>query len=266
VTDQRLADRELAWKRKPALRAIYTDIYARMAAHCLPGQTVEVGGGSSGFKEFAPRTIVTDVLFARWLDLVADAACLPFRPRTVANIVMFDVLHHIEFPRRFFEDAARILVPGGRIVMAEPAITVASWPFYRFFHPEPLSMQADPLASRSPSSARDPFDANQAIPTLLFGRDRQRFIATFPTLSIRSVTRLSLFAYPLSGGYRRWSLVPSSWVRPLLRIEDRLLPMVGSLMAFRMLVVIQCSGDPPPRSATAPPAVRVHSLPTAWVV
>jgi hypothetical protein len=33
--------------------------------------------------------------------------------------------------------------------------------------------------------------------------------------------------------------MPSSWVNPLLRVEELLLPLLGHLMAFRLLVVLE---------------------------
>jgi hypothetical protein len=54
-----------------------------------------------------------------------------------------------------------------------------------------------------------------------------------------SVRHLSLFAYPLSGGYRRWSLVPAFLVRPVLLAEDALLALLGPAMAFRLLVFME---------------------------
>ena len=62
-----------------------------------------------------------------------------------------------------------------------------------------------------------------------------------PELSLRSVALLSLFAYPLSGGFRPWSLIPRRGVAPMLRIEDHLAPMLGQLMAFRLFVVLERS-------------------------
>jgi SAM-dependent methyltransferase len=152
---------------------------------------------------------------------------------------MFDVLHHIEFPRAFFTEAARVLSPGGRIVMVEPAITMASWPFYRLVHPEPVNMAEDPLRDGRPEPGRDPFEANQAFPTLLATRHRQRFAALFPRLDLARVEWLSLFAYPLSGGFRPWSAIPAGMVGELLRVEAALAPWLGRLLGFRMLMVIE---------------------------
>jgi hypothetical protein len=51
--------------------------------------------------------------------------------------------------------------------------------------------------------------------------------------------RVSLLAYPLSGGFRSWNLVPAAAVAPLLRLEERVAPRLGRLAGFRLLLVIE---------------------------
>jgi len=237
--DPRLAEHRRQWEGKPVLRAIYTDLYRRMAARLAPGRSLEVGGGSGNLKAFAPEVVATDLLEVPWLDAVADAQALPFSDASFENIVLFDVLHHLARPRAFFEEAARILGKGGRLVMVEPAITPLSGLFYRFLHPEPVALRVDPLADQETGPARDAFEANQAIPTLLFGRQRPAFQQAFPQFRVSETAFLSLFAYPLSGGFRPWSLIPAGAVPTVLRIEDGLLPLLGPLMGFRMLIVLE---------------------------
>ena len=116
-----------------------------------------------------------------------------------------------------------------------------SWVFYRLFHPEPVNMDADPFTVGVQNAAKDPFDANQAIPTLLFDRYRQRFEARFPDLKIVRFERFSFFAYPLSGGFRSWSLIPAHLVKPLLILERRLSLVLGPWMSFRLFVVLENS-------------------------
>ena len=237
--DARTGDNRDAWRAKPALRLVYHDLYRRMAARLVPGRTLEVGGGGGNLKEFAPDVISTDISPAPWLDAVCDAQDLPFAVASFANIVLFDVLHHMARPDAFFTAAGRVLVPGGRIVMVEPAITPVSRIVYGLFHPEPVDMSADPLAPGPLASGGDPWDANQAIPTLLFRRKARAFRDAFPDFDVLAVERLSLFVYPLTGGYSGPALVPAGLVPALLRIEDALCPLLGPLMAFRLLVVLQ---------------------------
>ena len=174
VDGTRSHDARDAWTRKPSLRAVYTDLYQRIAARCVPGVILEVGGGSGNFKDYAPDTISTDIVAAPWLDAVADASRLPFADGAISNIVLFDVLHHIEFPVQFLDEANRVLRPGGRIIFSEPAITPISNLFYTHMHPEPVDMKADIFAVGKPDSRTrsvrcqpghsDPDDAPPARP------------------------------------------------------------------------------------------------------
>ncbi len=116
---------------------------------------------------------------------------------------MVDVLHHVEFPVAFFREVERVLRRGGRVLMVEPAITWGSTLFYRLLHQEPVRTSADPLIDGKPTSGRDPYDSNQAIPTLLATRDRERFHKLFPGLRIARVDWFSFAAYPLSGGFQQ---------------------------------------------------------------
>lgn len=234
-----LDEQRLRWAAKPQLRTIYADYYRQLVYSCKSGSTLEVGGGSGNLKAYAGDVISTDIVAAPWLDAIADAQALPFASSSLGNVVGVDVLHHIERPCRFLTEVQRVLQPGGRLVMLEPAITPLSWLFYRFLHPEPLMLSADPLGDGALDPGRPPFDANQAIPTLLFGRHRQRMERMFPLLRVVELRYLSLIAYPLSGGFRRWSLIPAAIVAPLLRLEQSLAPVLGRLMAFRLFVVME---------------------------
>jgi SAM-dependent methyltransferase len=227
------------WKSKPVLRAIYTDYYRRILAECRPGRSLEIGGGSGNLKDYKSDVVSTDIVPSPWLDAAADAQALPFADSSFANIVVVDVLHHIQWPRRFLAEATRVLQPGGRLILLEPAITPVSWLAYKFLHPEPLQMDANPLAEGKVDPERDPFDANSAIPSLLFGRYIKQFKSAFPQLRIVKMDRLSYIAYPLSGGFRSWSLIPVAMVDKVLGIERMLAPILAPLMAFRLFVAVQ---------------------------
>ncbi len=237
--DPKTLENKLQWDRKPVLRAIYRDLYERITAVQRPGLTLEIGGGSGIFKLFAPSTLSMDIRPAPGVDLVADAQKLPLPAGSVANIVLFDVLHHIEFPALFLAEAERVLRPGGMVIMIEPAVTWASWPVYHFVHEETVALGADPLAEGVPDPQRAPFDANIAIPSLILGRHRTRFETRFRSFRLRQLEWLSCFAYPLSGGFQPWSLMPLYLLRPVLWIEDRLPRFLCRRLAFRLFAVIE---------------------------
>jgi SAM-dependent methyltransferase len=237
-----LEDHREIWQRKPVLKAIYQDFYDRIVKCSVAGTTLEIGGGTGNLKDYLPQVISTDIIPSPWVDCVCDAQALPLRNNSLSNIVAIDVLHHIERPIRFFQEATRLLRPGGRIILLDPAITPLSWFFYHFFHEEPVILKCNPLEDGPPSPNRKPFDANQAIPTLLFGGFKDKFLIAFPDLKIVESSLMSLWCYPLSGGFKPWSLIPSFAVKPLLKFEKKMERYLGWLFGFRLIVVLEKQG------------------------
>ena len=240
--ERQFSHREI-WAAKPVLREVYCDLYRRIAAECVPGPTIEVGGGSGNFKAHAPAVLSFDIVAEPWLDFVADAQALPLKPASVSNIVMLDVLHHIQYPARFLREAARVLRPGGRVICVEPGISPLSGVLYRALHEEPVDMSVDPLADGELDPMRDPYVGNQAIPTLLATKYRVRMAALQPDLPLASVRWLSLVAYPLSGGFKKWSLLTPGLARLLIRLERQVEPRLGRLCAFRIMLTFERLGE-----------------------
>ena len=238
--DQRQLTHRDLWERKQTLRLLYRDFHRRLIESCPPGRVLDIGSGTAHIKDFRPDIISTDILSFPGIDVVADAHRLPFPEGFFAGVVMLDVLHHLERPIEFLREASRVLKPGGCLVMIEPAMTTLARRFYDHFHAEPVDMNADPFADVTINPDRDPFDANQAVPTLLFATPAacRRVEAVIPSLRVQSVEWLSLFAYPMSGGFQKWSLIPAALVGPMLALEEKMPQAVRRLIAFRMMVVL----------------------------
>ncbi len=238
MSEELLQQHKIIWEQKQILRTLYTGWYEEIVAQLAPGQTLELGGGSGNLKEFAPDVVSTDIVALPWLDAVADAQNLPFTNQSFDNIVLFDVLHHIENVTLFFNEALRVLRPGGRVAMMEPYISLASWPIYHFFHPEPVNFNQNPLDWIEPSPDRKPFDANQAFATILFERQYSLFQKRYPQFIKRHHRRMSFLAYPLSGGFNKPSLLPMKLLEAVLILE-KALSCMSHFLAFRILVVLE---------------------------
>jgi len=239
--DQRQLVHREVWEKKATIRLLYRDFHRRLLESISGGPVLDIGGGTAHVKDFRQDIVTTDILSFPGIDVVADAHRLPFADGFFAGVVMLDVLHHLERPIVFLEEAARMLKPSGRLAMIEPAMTPLARRFYERFHEEPVDMTADPFAPVVINPARDPFDANQAIPSLLFAKQeaRRRVEATVPSLRVLEVRWLSLFAYPLSGGFQPWSLMPSALVHPMLSLEEMVPDVIRRQFAFRMMIVLE---------------------------
>jgi len=239
--DQRQVIHHALWQKKNAVRLLYRDFHRQLLDACPEGPVLDIGSGTAHIKEFRRDIVSTDILTFPGIDVVADAHRLPFADQTFAGVVMLDVLHHLERPIDFLKEASRVLRPGGCLAMMEPAMTTLARRFYDRFHAEPVDMRADPFATVEINPDRDPFDANQAIPSLLFTTSaaRRRLEHTIPSFRVRSVDWQSLFAYPMSGGFQEWSLIPGALVGPMLALERGIPGAIRRHLAFRMMVVLE---------------------------
>ncbi len=227
-----------AWEGKAVLRAVYAAYHHRIRQACRAGRTLEIGAGSGHLRASLSDCVGMDIVPTPWIDVVGDAHSLPFRDNTIANLVMIDVFHHLAYPSAFLREVCRVLQPGGRLIMVEPAMTLVSVPVLKLFHHEDMVMRVDPFAD-GPQTGPDPADANMALPHLVFVTHRRRLVQMFPGLAMTRRTWFDLWAYPLSGGFQRWSLLPAALVQPLLALEAKVESVLGRLLGFRMMVVME---------------------------
>ncbi len=234
---------EAAWNARPMVRRLYHDWYELVVSRLseASGGTFELGSGISRFKEHYPRAIATDIEPTPWVDEVVDAEALPCEDSSVANLVLIDVFHHLPRPMRFLDEAARVLVPGGRAVVLDPYCSPVSYRAYRGFHHERTDLDA-PAFEHDAAAARSPMASNQARATLVFFRKRGEYERRWPALPVVETKLLSVLAYPLSGGFTRPKLVPDVLYGSLMVVERALMPF-ARLLAFRCLVVLERQPD-----------------------
>lgn len=225
---------------KPLVRRCY-DLWHELlladADSAGVGAVLELGSGSSRLQQKRPSIITSDVVPGN-VDLLADGRALPFRDGSIRAILLSHVFHHIPDVEAFLREADRVLQPGGVISIIDCAHT----PFSRFFfgriHPEPYR---DDAAGWNFPAGHTMLDSNQALTWIVFERDRDRFQALFPHLSIEQRRWLPWFSYLMSGGVNLRSFVPPgcTW---LIRIADTLLRPLDPLCAIHWHWTIRKSG------------------------
>lgn len=231
------------WRQRPLTRAVYERYFAAIDAvrTSVAGANLEVGAGAGSYAQGRPDTFACDLVPCPWLDWAADAGRLPVADATLANLIMVDVLHHLADPTVFFTEAQRTLAPGGRVILIEPYVSPVNWLAWHFLHDEDVDLSADPFVSQTAAhleADKDPWDANIALPTLLFWKGLSEFHARFSELRVVQRRRFEMVLMPLSGGFERPRLIPLPLV-PIARALDYVLTPLARFLAFRCFVVIE---------------------------
>jgi len=233
-------------REKAFLHRLYKDWYALLTT-AVPdgtGQALELGSGGGFLREYIPDLITSDILAIPGVDQVVDAHALPFGTGELRAILMTNVLHHLQEPRRFFQEAARCVHEGGVVAMLEPWHTPWSRFIYQHFHHEPF----DPTVAEWEIPPAGPLSGgNDAMPWVLFSRDRQRFLKEFPQWRIGTIQPLMPFRYLLSGGVGFRRLMPG-WSYPSWRwLEQRLDRWRDWLAMFAHIVLVRTNASLPPQ-------------------
>lgn len=220
------------WAAKPLLREIYGLLYERLAGwidDSIPGQLVEIGGGIGNFGQFAKDAVVTDQLFAPWLDICCDAYRLPLRERSVSHLVLFDVFHHLSSPATFFAEALRVTTDSGRVIVLDPYVGAISAIAYGCFHDEPIGWRS--TLEQTPTGGD--YAAQGNATRFLF-----RNSSWLRGWRIVHREAFSAFAYLLSGGFSRPAFYPRRLLGVLTGL-DRSLSRFPAIFGARCLVVLE---------------------------
>src|SRR5512141_3304034 len=91
-------------RNKPMLRRLFERFYrdcrrldTQYFGDC-PGLRIEIGSGSSFFKEVYPDVITSDIKPLPFVDLTARAESLPVSPGSVRVLYAINVFHHLPDP------------------------------------------------------------------------------------------------------------------------------------------------------------------------
>jgi SAM-dependent methyltransferase len=229
-----------AWDRKPALRKAYACFYRLMQAELVdrPGLTVELGSGIGAIKQFIPDCITTDIFPNPWLDRTENAYRLSFDDRSVANLILFDVFHHLEFPGEAIKEFERVMAPRGRLILMEPGFGWLGRFIYQKFHHEPLGFDRpvpwDACGGFDPNAPN--YYAAQANAWRIFVR--REFGPNIANWRVALVKALPAFSYVASGGFSGPALYPE-WFFFGMQACDWLLGLFPSIFASRLLVVLE---------------------------
>jgi len=235
--DEYYARRQI-WAKKPQIRLVYQRWVKKIKKFLVEGPLLEVGSGSGPLKDFLPQLILSDVFDLPWLDKVIDCMDMPFEKNSLGGIICIDLLHHVAKPHVFLEEAARVLKPGGRILLIEPYITVGSYLGYKLLHHEDINFKDYHKGTDKTQTKADPWQGNLALANLVFNRDLKHWKTLQPNLDIIHREIFSLLDFQAAAGFKPYAYLPHWLFKHLIKIEDWisfLMPVFG----YRIFVVLE---------------------------
>ena len=191
------AQKRRVYLDKPCLRRIYNDWFNLIKSYLVRGETLEIGSGFGQVKDYI-NCVTSDLKNNEFIDKIIDARHLPYPDGSLSNIIGVDILHHINNPKQFANEAARAIKSGGRIILIEPYISPVSNVARKLFHYEPIDFKILEIKQGE--------ESNMAIPTLLFFRS-VKYREIFSDFKLVKLEKFGYLLYPLSGGFTQYSFL-----------------------------------------------------------
>jgi SAM-dependent methyltransferase len=225
-------------KSKPCLEAFYADAFRRfesvLHSRKLSETIIELGSGSRLIKDYIPYAKATDLGGQDELDLCLDGTRIDLESESVDAFFAMNVLHHIQDKVKFFNEVSRCLKPGGLIFIRDQHIGLISGFILKYLHHEHFDEKKDIWKIES-----EDLTENGASTHIIFNDERKIFEKNWKELEIISIERVSGLYYWLSGGLKKWSLIPAFLISPLLSIDSKLARIFPSLCSFTDIQIVK---------------------------
>jgi SAM-dependent methyltransferase len=205
---------------------------------------LEVGSGFGASKFFISNRnfILSDVGCNEWLDIPnCHAESIPIADGSLDFLIVNQTLHHLAFPQDFFDEARRVLRPGGRVIMLEPFTSLVMKLVLIVMRHEGFDDSVNPLDRTIPmSDPNDPWSANNSMVRLLFQKEKLGS-GKIPGFALAHSDYVEFLTFLNSGGVGSkffYLPLPSILLRLQWLIDKFLTKLLPKVFALQMQIVL----------------------------
>ena len=189
---------------------------------------IEVGAGTGVSKEYikCDDFQITDFADNEWLDhKMIDALDTGFNNNSLDFVVSSNMVHHVPYPSKFFEEMNRILKPGGKLIIQEINCSFFMQVLLKLMRHEGFDFTIDVFdKNKICTDENDLWLANCAIPNLLFD-DIEKFKLNFKYFNVGHTSHSEFLSFINSGG-----VISKTFYIPVGRGLNKFIKMIDNLL------------------------------------
>jgi ubiquinone/menaquinone biosynthesis C-methylase UbiE len=229
------------YNNKDLIKIIYNNYYKNIKKNIYLSdkkKILELGSGGGNIKKVIKECITSDQFKNKNIDRIENIYKINFKKKTISNVILIDVFHHLQFPSLALKEIHRVLIKNGRIIMVEPAMGFIPRIVYKIFHYEPngfnLKIKWNNIPKKIPLSNQ--YFAAQSMPWRAFFLKELNLKYKY---KIKLIKPFSDFAFLLSGGYSYKAFYPK-FLYSFIKLIDKILTCISiKIFSARMLIVLE---------------------------
>jgi SAM-dependent methyltransferase len=201
------------------------------------GILLELGSGVYPIKRSYPKILSSDIIHSNNLDLVINAENINLPDNSIDALFGQNIFHHISNPYKFFDSSLLKLKKGGIVVLLEPSNSLLSKILHKNMHQSEIYDEKQLNWIRANNGPMT--NANQALSTIIFIRDRDIFEKKYPNFEIIEIKNCKKYLhYLFSGGLNFKQLWPDK-LAFLLDIFEFILTPLKNLLAVHHIIILR---------------------------
>lgn len=209
----------------------------------------EVGCGQGFGKEVirAKKYLLTDFNDYEWLDVKnVNALHTPFKDNSLDFLIASNMIHHVPYPVAFMKEAARILKPGGYLLVQDVNCSLLMRVMLHLMRIEGYSYDKNVFDEKvAQSDTDDLWSGNNAVPNLLFD-DTDKFHRNIPYFRIVKKSFSECLTYLASGGVTAKTYyipLPAFALKTLGAVDRAITCLLPQVFALQRQVVLQLKNN-----------------------
>ncbi len=206
-------------------------------------KVLEIGCGIGVSRDFIRKDcdfLMTDFADFKWIDMKVNAYDTKFKDKSFDVVICSNTIHHLAYPRRFFEEMNRIIKKGGYLLIQEVNLSIMMKIILRIMNHEGWSYKNDVFGYKPMSDDNDLWSGNNAIPNLLFD-DINLFESKFQFI-IEEQYYSEFLIFLLSGGVTAKSRtinIKSSLLKIIDSLDKSLVKSFPDYFALQRIIVLK---------------------------
>ena len=225
------------FQKKKKLRESYFKIYRIITNHIKSNQiNLEIGSGFGYLKNFTPNLITSDFPKNDFVDKEVNAYSIDDKSNFYDNIILIDVFHHLEFPKKALNQFHRVLKKNGQLIIADVHLGFIPKMIFKFFHHEPVNFKTK-ISLFDEKLEINKYFSNQSYYQRIILEDEEKIRSNY--FNVKQTYNWSDFRYIFTGGFSNKQYLPNIFLSMIHLLDKKIFNFFPKIFSVRGITILQ---------------------------